>query len=307
MIEVVAQSAIIIAGGVLWRLFNPSGLDPILARRVLTGLVYALLLPALVLQVMWGSRVSLATVQIAGFALLGLVTALAASLAWYRHARLPAAQIGALVLAATFPNVTYLGLPVLEHTLGSWARSVAVQYDLFACTPFLLTAGVAVARRYGSNDGEHSAWRALLAIPALWAAAAGLSLNVAGLPPPAWLNGLLSMLAAGVVPLMLISLGLGLTWPENWRHRFKTIIPAVLIQMFLTPVILFAGTALLGIETQLAIAIVLEAAMPSMLLGIVLCDRFGLDTSFYALTVTVTTLLSLATLPFWFYITTMFL
>ena len=35
--------------------------------------------------------------------------------------------------------------------------------------------------------------------------------------------------------------------------------------------------------------------------GIVLCDRYGLDTRFYSLTVTTSTLLSLATLPLWLY------
>jgi predicted permease len=40
--------------------------------------------------------------------------------------------------------------------------------------------------------------------------------------------------------------------------------------------------------------------MPSMVLGIVFCDRYGLDTALYAAAVTVTTALSLITLPFWY-------
>jgi predicted permease len=43
----------------------------------------------------------------------------------------------------------------------------------------------------------------------------------------------------------------------------------------------------------------MEAAMPSMVIGIVLCDRYGLDTGLYAAAVTLTTLLSLFTLPVW--------
>ena len=39
--------------------------------------------------------------------------------------------------------------------------------------------------------------------------------------------------------------------------------------------------------------------MPSMVLGIVFCDRYLLDSALYAMTVTVTTALSLITLPFW--------
>jgi len=39
--------------------------------------------------------------------------------------------------------------------------------------------------------------------------------------------------------------------------------------------------------------------MPSMIVGIVLCDRYRLDSGLYASAVTVTTALSLISLPFW--------
>ena len=48
------------------------------------------------------------------------------------------------------------------------------------------------------------------------------------------------------------------------------------------------------------LALVLEAAMPSMLLGLVFCERFKLDTAFYAAAVTLSTVLSIITLPYWF-------
>jgi hypothetical protein len=45
----------------------------------------------------------------------------------------------------------------------------------------------------------------------------------------------------------------------------------------------------------------MEAAMPSMVLGIVFCDRYNLDVGLYATAVTVTTVFSLATLPVWYH------
>jgi hypothetical protein len=39
--------------------------------------------------------------------------------------------------------------------------------------------------------------------------------------------------------------------------------------------------------------------MPSMVLGIVLCDRYGLDSALYAEAVTVSTALAVLTLPLW--------
>ena len=46
-------------------------------------------------------------------------------------------------------------------------------------------------------------------------------------------------------------------------------------------------------------AAVMDMAMPSMVLGVVFCDRYKLDSALYAMIVTVTTALSLITLPLW--------
>ena len=68
---------------------------------------------------------------------------------------------------------------------------------------------------------------------------------------------------------------------------------------FIAPLLVW-GTALgVGLDGVILIGTVMEAAMPSMVIGIVLCDRYGLDTGLYAMAVTLTTLLSLVTLPLW--------
>jgi len=45
--------------------------------------------------------------------------------------------------------------------------------------------------------------------------------------------------------------------------------------------------------------VTLEAGMPSMVLGVVICDRFHLNTPYYAFAVTLTTLACIFTLPLW--------
>jgi len=55
----------------------------------------------------------------------------------------------------------------------------------------------------------------------------------------------------------------------------------------------------LPLESPSKSAAILDLAMPSMVLGVVFCDRYRLDSSLYAMTVTVTTVLSLFTLPLW--------
>lgn len=301
MFTVLTQMAALIACGVAWRFARPGGVDATATRRALTAVVYYLLLPALVLQVLWQAPLGLNTARISAAAAIGVLGSMLASYLVCRGCRLPRSVSGAALLAAAFPNATYLGLPVLEATFGPWARSVAIQYDLFACTPLLLTIGIMVAEAHGNRERTESRLVALLRVPPLWAAVAAAALNGFGVPHSAWLDGFLSLLGSGVVPLMLISLGLSLRWDAWHAANLKAMLPVLIIQLFLMPLLVWGVGHLVGLHGQMLTAVVLEGAMPSMVLGLVISDRFGLDISLYAATVTTSTLLSLITLPVWFH------
>jgi malate permease and related proteins len=302
MLAVIAQMGVLIGAGVLLRWARPGGRDPELLRRGLTDIVYYLLLPALVLDSLWRTELGADSLRIALLAAAGVLAALWLAGAGCRLCRVAAPTRGALLLGAAFPNVTYLGLPVLEATFGPWARGVAIQYDLFACTPLLLTVGILTARKYGS--GETSAptgvMRPLLQVPALWAALLATILNQTGVVEPAMVESLLRLLGNAVAPLMLIALGLGLRWLGSDPRQLLLVLPVLLIQLLLMPLLIWGLALVTGLEGRLLAPVVLEAAMPSMVIGMVLCDRYGLDTPFYATAVTLSTALSLVTLPLWY-------
>ncbi len=303
MIEVLLQMGALIICGIVWRRVRPGKLEPMATRKVLTSLVYYLLLPALVLSVLWRADLGTGSLMIAGAAAVAVVIGMLVSLLICRACKTGSAQAGALILAATFPNATYLGLPVLEATFGPWARSIAIQYDLFACTPLLFTLGIWVAARLGTGDSsEPRGFAALLRIPALWAAMAAITLNVLAVPMPEVIKGFLQLLERGVVPLMLFSLGLSLEWRQSGWRVLPMVAPVVLIRMFVVPALVLAGLVMLGADMsgEVRAAIIMESAMPCMVLGLVICDQFNLDTALYAVAVTVTTALSLVTLPLWY-------
>ena len=64
MTNVLWQMTGLIVCGVVWRLLKPAGLDPVQTRKVLTSLVYYLLLPALVLSVLWKAELGPVTAWI---------------------------------------------------------------------------------------------------------------------------------------------------------------------------------------------------------------------------------------------------
>lgn len=294
------QMTLLMACGAVWRMLMPGGLSAEQTRLVLTTVVYYLLLPALVLDVLWTADIGLQSLQ---YTVLGMGSIAFAMLCIWGVGvlfKIDNRRLGALLLAV-FPNVTYLGLPVLEQVFGGWARSVVIQMDLFAAAPFLFTFGIMVVQRYGDDTVNHNkpVWRYLNA-PPFWAAAVAVLFNLNGLVAPDWLSGVLHKLSAAVVPLMLFSLGLALSWRAVTMRNIPYVLPVILVKMLLMPLFALFLARYLTIEDNHKAAAVLDLAMPSMILGIVFCDRYRLDSGLYAMTVTVTTVLSLIALPFWY-------
>ena len=301
IVSVIGHMAALILCGVAWRAVRPGGLDAEITRKVLTSVVYYVLLPALVLVVLWQTPLGLDSVRISLVSAGSVLFSMA--LIWFgcRYCRVDVTVTGAMILVASFPNATYLGLPVLENLFGDQGRGIAIQYDLFASTPLLLTLGVFVARRFSSVDDTGTpVLKAMYSVPPLWAALIAVGLNLSGVPANPWLFDWLDMLASGVVPLMLFSLGLSLRWDTWNKGQIPALSSIALIQLLLTPMFALAFGSLVGLQGIMLQGAVLEAAMPSMVLGLVICDRFGLDTGLYAAGVTLTTALSLVSLPLWF-------
>ncbi|OUR63702.1 transporter [Methylophaga sp. 42_25_T18] len=300
MLFVLAQMFFLIACGVLWRSYAPQHIPTSSHRRALTDLVFYILLPAMVLDVIWRSELDSSSIQISLLAICGLITGV--SLMWLlsRALRLTNTQTGALLLAATFPNATYLGLPVLDQVLGPWSNSTVLQYDLFACTPILLSLGILMAKHYGSQDVEVHPLRELLKVPPLWAVTLAITLNFAGIAQAEVIHSVLSILAGGVVPLMLIALGMSIRWDTMKVKFLPLLLPVVVISLFIVPTSVYFMGELIGLTDQVALATVLIAAMPTMVFGIIICERYQLDSELYAAAVTLTTVCSLISLPLWF-------
>ena len=209
-------------------------------------------------------------------------------------------QTGALLLAASFPNATYLGLPVLNKVIGPETTATVLQYDFFACTPILLTVGIMLAHYYGASKLEVHPVRELIKIPALWAVTAGIALNLLNIPQAEMLHAGLSTLAAAVVPLMLIVLGMSIRWRSLHIRYMRLLAPVAAITLIIVPMSVYSMGRLIGLESDLSIMVTLVGAMPTMVFGIVICERYQLDGELYAAAVTLTTILSLVSLPLWF-------
>jgi predicted permease len=301
MTDALIQIMALLALGVVWSYVKPAGLEIVAVRNALTNSVYFVFLPALVLRVLWHAQLDINSVKISISAIIAILSCLLLAIAICRYCQSNRPVAGAMILAAAFPNATYLGLPLLENTFGSWARSIAIQFDMFASLPLVLTVGIIVAGRYGNQPAKTHPIFSLYKVVPLWAAGLAVYLNLAEIKAPVWLDGLLMMMAQAVIPLMLFAAGLALSRGLNEWRRLPTVIPVALIQLFVMPFIVWQVAKLTGMSGDMLRALVIEGALPSMALGVVLCDRFGLNTGIYAAALALTTLMSFFTLPLWYH------
>ncbi len=277
-------------------------LDVDALRLKLNQLVLAVFLPALNFKVIYGASVTDAFWQVPVLALGALLLTAAAGMLVYAALPLAPRARGALILAGAFGNVTYLGIPVRQGSFPTAIAQVtttAVLYEM-TITPANLVFGAALAARYANATpvGVTETLRRIAALPLLWAIAAALALNLAHIAVPAFVLEATTILGNAVSGLMILSLGMALRLDTLRAHgrRLGWLLPCAAIKLALSPLLVWLGAGALGVAEPFAAAVVLEAAMPTQLIVLVVADRFGLDTELAALAALVTTVLSFISL-----------
>jgi len=226
-----------------------------------------------------------------------VVFAVMVTLAWLaaRALKLPKPIAGGFIIATALGNTGYIGYPVTQALFGAEALPAAIFFDVFGTVVALVFVGMLVAQRFGDSDEARvNPVRELLTFPAVIALVLALALRPFAIP--GMVGSGLVMLANMVAPLIMLSVGLSLPFNSFGRSAVPLTVLA-LLRLVVAPVIaLGIGVLLLGAGVPLRVA-VLEAGMPSMMLTLVVGERFGLDTDFIASAIFVTTAASAVVLP----------
>ncbi len=211
--------------------------------------------------------------------------------------QIPRPAFGVLVLAATYGNVTYLGLPVIVEMIGQEKGYVAILYDLLAHTPLMLTIGAFIAARYGSGEEVTAAGslKRVVLLPPLWGVAAGIGVHFGGVTVPQTLLDAAAIMGKAVIPIMTFTVGLALDFGD--LKRLPLAAPALAIKLILSPVIAWWVGSQLGLTGDLLKAVTVEGAMPVMVFLLVIADEFNLDVSLAANSIAVSTVLLFFTMP----------
>ncbi len=299
-LQVILPMALLIGAGGVWKHLRGAGAADGL-RSALSGLVINLFAPALVFSVVAITPVDGALLQVP--LVVGLTTLAAGALLYLLLFVSPLGRAltdvarATLLLAGMFGNVLYFGLPLMSFLYGPAGERYPLFADNLASSPLVWTLGVWVATRLGRHDRSGGYWKTLLHLPPVWAFVIAALCNELRLPVEPLAHAA-RLLGAPTVPLMLLVVGLAVPWGDLRAPRPVWL--AVAVKLVLMPLIALALVRFLAVPGgAAATAAVLEAAVPTMVFSVVLADLFGLDVALAALTLGLSTLLSMLTLPIW--------
>jgi malate permease and related proteins len=291
---------LLMLSGTLWGLI-PHAPDRSAVRLVLGSVVFNIFLPALTFRVLYQAPVNDELWAVPAVSASTCLITLALAWAVYEilfrflRSRPPRPSEGALILAAAWSNATYLGLPVVTAAFGEYMQRVPILFDLLALTPLLLTIGAKTASQYGGSRKIKIDPYSLLKIPPLWAGALGLVLNLLKVPIPQVVLASCNLAASAVAPMMIFAVGLALRFSAI--SRLPLVITTVVLKLGFAPALAFALAAFLGLKGRVNSAVIVEASMPTMVLTMVIADRYDLDTELLAQSIAVSTVLSFITIP----------
>ncbi|MDC0682227.1 MULTISPECIES: AEC family transporter [Sorangium] len=282
--------------GVLLRALGRAGQAD---AAVLHRLVIDVTTPALIVTVLrrsgigdgaWGA-VAASTVALFACALAGVAVA--------RALGLPRAAQGAAGLVGSFSNTGFLGVPVVLALYGDagGAAGTAILVDSIVTAFLLWTFGVALAARMGGGGGGGG--RGLLAVllhPNVLSIAVGLTLHAAPIPLPVWLEHALGALGSATPTLVFLALGLSLDL-ASLRGRVRPLAAVAAVKLLLSPAVALGAAVALGLKRPTSEVAVLQSAMPTSMVSVIVAARYGCDGQFAAATAVVTTLGALASLP----------
>ena len=258
-----------------------------------SALVFYLFSPALVFYSMATTRVSASvSLRILGVMIGTYLAMWIVSTAWSVARGHDASFRAAFALGATTPNVGNMGLPVAQLAFGDAGLQVAV-VNFVAGATLTNTAGIVVASMAGGSRGE--ALRAPLRAPYIYAAIAGLVVNVLGVPLPPTIEEPAKTLSVAAVPCMLVVLGLQLQAAGGRDHIGETVV-VNLMRLLIAPLAAWGVATALGLEGVTRSTLVVLAAMPTAVIATILATEYGARPSFVTRVVVTSTLASMATL-----------
>jgi len=208
-------------------------------------------------------------------------------------------------MTAAMTNTGFVALPILHSIFGQPAVLPAAVATVFVAAVMFPVTVVLLERARG--DVRKSSGRTVLLMkqivlnPMVLSTLIGLAWAIAGLPIPAPVAAYLNILAAALTPCALFAIGLGLS-VEGIRSNFTPSIVLAAVKLAIMPLMVYGLCVALHLNPLYTIAAVVCAAVPTAKTMYILAHEYKVEEPLVGATVSITTMLSVASLLGWIYI-----
>ncbi len=269
--------------------------------KLFAGLVTNVTLPALIFSSLARQPLQWSEGLLALIMLCGELLCLAIAWLLGRALNLERAQLGAFMLTAGFGSSSLLGYALITQVFPGNAAALAeaVLVSEVGVGPALFTVGVMISIYFGS--AQVSARQRLITAlgyfrsPIFFAIVAGLVCGNLSLP---WDQPIMKALMQGLeilshanTLLVTLTIGAALVF-SGFDHVLGLAVLVCSVKLILKPVLLWLPTLGLDLPAWQEQVLVLEGAMPSALLSVTLCARYGCDAGLASRLVFATSVLS---------------
>lgn len=259
--------------------------------RSIGRLLFYLATPSLVFRTLYRSQLDFAVLQQVALVAVS-VGLLSGTLGWLVSRGQNRQRRAALILTSAVSNNGNMGIPISFFAFGEIGLALGSIY--YVVTSFLSnTLGVVIAS--SGQTTVATALRQSLRVPVLYAAIAGLLLNLLQSELPQSLFRAIDLLADAAIPGMLILLGIQL------RKAPLTRIPAVIlhssaVRLLIGPILAGLLCWFLSIDGVERNVLILQAGMPTAVMAAVLSTEYDTEPELVATVILVSTLVSMVTL-----------
>jgi malonate transporter and related proteins len=208
-------------------------------------------------------------------------------------------------MTAAMTNTGFVALPILHAIYGQPAVLPAAVATVFvAAVMFPLAVILLESDRHDVRAPSASSVvlvKQIVLNPMVLSTLVGLAWAIAGFPIPAPLAAYMNIFAGALTPCALFAIGLGLSL-EGLRANLKASVVLAAVKLVIMPMIVYGLCVASSLNPLYTLAAVICAAVPTAKTVYILAGTYKVEEPLVAATVSVTTLLSVATLLGWLYV-----
>ena len=202
-------------------------------------------------------------------------------------------KLWSVLITVMIANTGFMGYPITLGVYGQEGFLRAIFCDMATLCIFLFLSFVLILKFGGTIK---TAVRKIVLFPTLWAVILGLLFNTFNVPIGPVLDNTINYLGQGAIPMIMIALGLSIDFSALSRNKSMIAFTSVFKLAFF-PFVAFLIASQLGlVDLQYKVSII-EAAMPSGMMSLLLAITYKLDYELTSDCILINTVISLITLP----------